>query len=91
VDRRIAASDYGSPEFLYAIRLYHSAKWRRMRRRHLKQHPLCEICLEDDVVEPANVVHHRERHDGDEAKFFDEGLLQSLCREHQRVARGAAV
>jgi 5-methylcytosine-specific restriction protein A len=58
-----------------------------MRRRHLRMHPLCEICLESETVEPAAVVHHRQRHDGDEAIFFDEGQLQSLCWDCRNAMR----
>src|SRR6478609_4431806 len=64
-----------------------------MRRRHLRLLPLCEVCLESETVEPASVVHHRQRHDGIEDVFFDEGQLQSLCwdcRNALRTAPGGA-
>ncbi len=60
-----------------------------MRRRHLRLHPLCEVCLESETVEPASVVHHRQRHDGIEDVFFDEGQLQSLCWDCRNALRTA--
>jgi 5-methylcytosine-specific restriction protein A len=80
-------TDYSSPEYQHAVRLYQDPRWRRMRRHHLRLHPLCEVCLQTETVEPAAVVHHRQRHDGDEANFFDEGQLQSLCWDCRNALR----
>lgn len=73
-----------------AIRaLYQTNAWRRVRRRHIEAHPLCQVCLEDEVVEVATVVNHRTRHDGNTAIFFNPDELVSLCRPHQDAARAA--
>lgn len=33
-------------------------KWKRIRDRHIKQHPLCEKCKEKGRLTPAEEVHH---------------------------------
>lgn len=59
-------------------RLYKTCRWQHLRAYQLKQHPLCEMCLRQGRLEPANVVDHVVPHDGDLVKFFM-GKLQSLC------------
>lgn len=49
-----------------------------------------------EIVEEADVVHHRVKHDGDEAKFWDADNLESLCKAHhdsegQREDRGQRI
>jgi len=72
---------------------YNHRRWRRIRRRKLAVQPLCEVCLSEGRVHPAEVVHHRTEHGGDRAKFFIVGLgdLQSLCRRHHEMAHGRVV
>lgn len=36
----------------------YGAKWRRIRKRYVKEHPLCEHCLEAGVIKPVQEVHH---------------------------------
>jgi 5-methylcytosine-specific restriction enzyme A len=45
---------------------------------------LCQRCLRANPrrLTPATVVHHREAHRGDKAKFFDLTNLESLCATH---------
>ena len=63
---------------------YNNRKWRRLRRYQLARQPLCERCLAVNLVRPAEVCHHVERHGGDRAKFYL-GKLESLCRDcHER-------
>jgi len=69
--------------------LYATNTWRRLRRRHIEAHPLCQVCLESEIVEVATVVHHQNRHDGDPAIFFNPDELVSVCRRHQEAARAA--
>ncbi len=78
-----------TPERIFARRLYQTPEWRRLRRRKILEQPLCEACLETETVEPATVVHHRVRHNGDRAIFFDFDQLISLCRCHHEAARVA--
>jgi len=39
---------------------YRIARWRRLRKFQLIQHPLCQFCLERGIVTAANVVDHVE-------------------------------
>lgn len=57
---------------------YKTARWKRLRRLQLKEHPLSKFCLERGIVERATVVDHVESHRGDWTKFCT-GKLQSLC------------
>jgi len=47
--------------------------------RQLTKQPLCESCLAAGRVTPARVADHVKPHLGNEALFFDENNLQSLC------------
>lgn len=62
--------------------LYKTARWRRLREWQLGHQPLCERCLDMEIVEPATVVHHREAHKGDEALFWNPDNLESICKPH---------
>jgi hypothetical protein len=35
---------------------YKTARWQRLRKLQLTQHPLCKFCLERGIVTAANVV-----------------------------------
>lgn len=37
---------------------YNTTQWRQTRETYLKQHPLCEECLNKGKVTPASSVHH---------------------------------
>jgi hypothetical protein len=54
-----------------------TARWRRLRKFQLMQHPLCKFCLERGIVTRANVVDHVAPHKGDWTDFIT-GDLQSL-------------
>ena len=58
---------------------YETARWQRLRKFQLSEHPLCAICAEKCLVAPATVVDHVEPHKGDWDKFVL-GKLQSLCK-----------
>lgn len=60
-------------------RLYKTARWRRIRDAKLRQDPLCEWCLEREIVEPATEVHHDGPHRGDIERFY-EGPFISTCK-----------
>jgi hypothetical protein len=72
---------------------YNHRKWRRLRRRKLAESPLCEVCLAEGRVHPAEVIHHVVDHGGSVTKFFLVSLdgLQSLCREHHEKLHGRKV
>ena len=59
---------------------YLSVAWRRFRAWYIANHPLCELCLEDnDRAEKAVIVDHvLELKDG--GKPLDESNVQALCR-----------
>jgi 5-methylcytosine-specific restriction endonuclease McrA len=63
-----------------ASRLYSTARWKRLRERQLAIEPLCQFCLEGEVIEVATVADHITPHKGDEVLFFDPDNLQSLCK-----------
>jgi len=58
-------------------RWYKTAKWQRLRARHLLAEPLCRMCRPRMV--PATICDHIEPHRGDEARFWA-GPFQSLCK-----------
>lgn len=68
-------------------RLYGTSRWQRMRLRHLKANPLCVFCLAENIVTPAKVADHIRPHKGDEALFWDEANLQSLCTRHHNSTK----
>jgi 5-methylcytosine-specific restriction protein A len=60
-------------------RLYSTARWQRIRKYQLMEHPLCKYCAERGLVTPATVCDHVEPHRGDVGKFWC-GPFQSLCK-----------
>ena len=58
---------------------YSTARWARIRRHQLLEHPLCAYCAERGIVQPATICDHVEPHRGDINKFWL-GKLQSLCK-----------
>lgn len=72
--------DHRSDEARAYRRLYGTARWRRIREAKLSADPLCEWCLEREIVEPATEVHHSDGgHKGDITKFWS-GPLVSTCK-----------
>ena len=65
-------------------RLYHSARWRRLRRAFLREHPICRLCDESGIIRAATVVDHRlghNRRDWEEL-FWREEYWDPMCQEH---------
>ena len=54
--------------------LYHSARWKALRKDFLAGHPYCFRCGERAVI-----VDHIRPHHGDLDMFFDETNLQPMC------------
>src|SRR5215468_420511 len=67
-------------------KFYKTARWKRLRKLQLTQHPLCKFCLERGIVTAANAVDHVEPHKGDWTKFLT-GKLQSLCEPCHKSAK----
>jgi 5-methylcytosine-specific restriction enzyme A len=59
---------------------YGTARWARIRRHQLLEHPLCRYCAERGIVTPATICDHVEPHRGDVNRFWL-GPFQSLCKE----------
>lgn len=68
---------------------YTTRRWERLRRLKLQMNPLCEACLQDGEIVPAEVVDHRipisER--GRKERWMTEAFpslnqLASLCASH---------
>ncbi len=70
--RCLVASDY---HHLYCL-----SAWRKLRERQLHAEPLCRMHMAIGQIVPATVVDHVRPHRGDEALFFDERNVQSLCK-----------
>ncbi len=65
---------------------YSTAQWRAIREAQLSEHPLCRLCLEDEIVTAATVCDHVEPHRGDPALFWN-GPFQSLCAHHHNSTK----
>ena len=67
-------------------KFYKTARWKRLRKLQLTQHPLCKFCLQRGIVTRANVVDHVKPHRGDWTDFIT-GELQSLCEPCHNSAK----
>lgn len=58
--------------------------WRKTRNRYIAQHPLCEMCLKQGRMTPADEVHHiKPVSHGGGSEFSN---LMSLCRScHTKI------
>ncbi len=72
-------SNTRSPEAQAAHRLYYHARWRRIRRNVLMQHPLCQRCEAQGRVTAATIVNHNPPHGGDVERFWA-GPFEALCK-----------
>ena len=78
----------------YAEHFYKSLSWQNCRNAYLKSKGgLCEKCLEDGKITPAEEVHHRvwinESNINDPNITLNFSNLIALCREHHRREHGA--
>ena len=62
------------------MKLYNSARWKKLRMMHLRRFPLCTQCLEQGINTPATDVDHIVPHNGNLSLMYDLDNLQSLCR-----------
>lgn len=42
----------------FYIKLIASKEWRALRRKKLRNNPLCEVCKQKGIITPATEVHH---------------------------------
>ncbi|TBA38442.1 HNH endonuclease [Rhizobium ruizarguesonis] len=71
--------DRRSEEAALYRRLYQSSRWRTLRHHQLAAQPLCEWCLEAEIVTEATEVHHDGAHKGDIERFWS-GPFISTCK-----------
>lgn len=68
-------------------KVYNSERWRRLRAWKFACNPLCEMCLKEDKVVPAEDVHHivsfMSTDDPNQRTFlaYDYDNLMSLCKQ----------
>lgn len=73
-------------------KIYNSERWRRLRAWKFASNPLCEMCLKDNKVVPAEDIHHIVSFmstDDTTQRYslaYDFDNLMSLCKQcHQKV------
>jgi 5-methylcytosine-specific restriction endonuclease McrA len=86
-DRDYRARRRSDPVRVEADRLRSSWRWQCVRRRKLREQPLCEVCLSAGVTTLATDVNHVvpvrtlvER--GESECAFEMENLQAICRSH---------
>jgi 5-methylcytosine-specific restriction enzyme A len=70
-----------SPEAAAWQALY-DYKWRKYRLQFLTDNPLCKMCAEEGMINPATVVHHKIAHKGDRELFWRRSNHEPLCAPH---------
>ncbi|MEM4988818.1 HNH endonuclease signature motif containing protein [Collimonas sp. H4R21] len=81
IEKSIGAFSFGfSMAKISYKHLYNTKRWYRLRWHQLNDHPLCAMHQALGQVVEATVADHITPHRGDEALFFDEENLQSLCK-----------
>ena len=71
----------------------YSARWERVRKLYLREHPLCVPCQRAGLVQVATVVHHKTPHRGDSTLFEDTDNWEGRCAtchsgDAQRAEKG---
>lgn len=56
--KRQRDKEYNKKRDLKLRKFYSSGRWRKVRNRYIRKHPLCEYCKEKDEVTPATEVDH---------------------------------
>lgn len=83
--RETAAIKYQTKKNWIHKHIYNTTRWRKDRLSYLSEHPLCEHCLQEGLIIPATLVHHKQEISSgmnDEAMkniAFDINNLQALC------------
>lgn len=58
----------------------YGTRWRKTRKIHLNEYPLCVHCEREGKLTPATVVDHIRAHKSNAELFWDEDNWQSLCK-----------
>lgn len=61
--------------------------WKKLRASHVAEHPLCEDCLQEGVVNPEQIEvdHVQPFHGKDDPLRLDPNNLRSLCKRHHQL------
>lgn len=76
-------------------KIYMSTRWRTLRDLKIKNDPLCEMCLEEGIVTPADDVHHIVSFMSVTDKYsryylaYDYNNLKSLCKKHHQLVHNS--
>ena len=78
----------------YAERFYKSKAWQKTRAAYAKsKRNLCEVCLSNGIIRPAEIIHHKIEltpdNIDDPTVTLSWDNLQCVCRECHAVAHGA--
>lgn len=68
----------------------YTARWDRLRKLYLSQHPQCVMCERDGRITAATVVDHIKPHRGDQVLMWDQDNWQSLCASHHNSTKQRA-
>ena len=60
------------------LKWYSSARWRKLRKRVVAEHPMCQCPKCNEMGLEANIADHIEPHRGDPRLFFNRSNLQAL-------------
>lgn len=61
--------------------MYNNERWRKARKRFLRDNPLCVECRKQNLIVAATVVDHIVPHKGDERLFWDESNWGAKCAQ----------
>ena len=68
--------------------LYQSKRWKELRKLYYQEHPLCERCLKEGKITPAENIHHKLSPfvkgltpEEKERRAFDWSNLMAVCVE----------
>lgn len=59
--------------------LYNTHKWRKMSKRYRVAHPLCEVCLEYDILTPCDLVDHTIEVEDNPELAWCESNFKAMC------------
>lgn len=74
-----------------ASQIYNTKMWKDLRSQYYQDHPLCELCLLEGKVTPADEIHHKKEilsgnsQEEMERLAYDYFNLQSLCEYHHHL------
>ena len=66
--------------YSYRQKFYQTKEWKSLREFKIRVNPICEMCLEFDIIEPAAEIDHIVPIKRDPTRCLDINNLQSLCK-----------